>query len=59
MTQLNTAEEKQTLLELADNMAAAATTFSGQGYGAFLEAREKYVGEVNTFLDKVQALKTK
>lgn len=30
------------LLNLADEMAAAATTFSGQGYGSFLQAREEF-----------------
>jgi hypothetical protein len=30
------------LMQLADEMAAAATTFSGQGYSSFLQARETF-----------------
>ena len=47
MTNLNITQEKQLLIDLADSMAAAATTFSGQGYGAFLESREKLIEEIS------------
>ena len=32
----------QHLLELADSMAQAATTFNGQGYYSFLQASEDF-----------------
>lgn len=32
----------QQLLELADNMAAAATNFSGHGYDVFIRSREEF-----------------
>lgn len=33
---------EQLLLALADDMASAATTFSGQGYQSFLQARQAF-----------------
>lgn len=47
MTDINVQQEKQLLIELADNMASAATTFQGQGYSVFLESREKLIQEIN------------
>lgn len=37
----NKEEQKEKLLNLADEMAEAATEFKGQGYRLFLETREK------------------
>ena len=37
------------LMQLADNMAAAATTFNSHGYDAFISAREElknYISEI-------------
>lgn len=34
-------EQKENLLDLADEMAEAATEFKGQGYRLFLNARER------------------
>lgn len=33
---------EQTLLSLADNMAAAATTFNSHGYEVFINSREAF-----------------
>lgn len=46
-------KEKTHLLELADSMAAAATSFNSHGYTLFIEARDRYVQEVEEFLNKV------
>lgn len=43
----NLPKEKQTaLMELADNMAAAATTFNSHGYDSFINAREQFIKSV-------------
>lgn len=34
-------QQKENLLDLADEMAEAATEFKGQGYRLFLNARER------------------
>lgn len=39
------------LLRLADNMAAAATTFSAHGYDHFMEAREQFKAISKKFFD--------
>lgn len=31
------------LIELADSMAENATAFTGQGYGSFLQSRQKFI----------------
>lgn len=35
-------EEQNVLMQLADNMAAAATTFNSHGYDSFISAREEF-----------------
>lgn len=43
----NLPKEKQiVLMELADNMAAAATTFNSHGYDSFISAREQFIKSV-------------
>ena len=42
---------RDTLVNLADEMAECATTFKGQGYTGFLKSRDKFVGvldEINS-----------
>lgn len=39
------------LCDLADSMAQAATTFHGQGYWAFLQAREEFQQALEQILD--------
>lgn len=34
--------DKQEILKLADEMAAAATNFRGQGYEIFIETRDRF-----------------
>jgi hypothetical protein len=40
-------KEKENLLDLADDMAEAATDFKGQGYRLFLAARERFKEYLN------------
>ena len=35
-------EEQTVLMQLADNMAAAATTFNSHGYEMFISARDQF-----------------
>jgi hypothetical protein len=35
-------KEKENLLDLADDMAEAATDFKGQGYRLFIAARQRF-----------------
>jgi len=44
----------KTLCDLADSMAQAATTFSGQGYWCFLQAREEFQAALHDILDSKQ-----
>ncbi len=39
---VSTEDSVVVLMNLADEMAAAATTFNGQGYASFLSARETF-----------------
>jgi hypothetical protein len=56
MTQQANLETEQLLLALADNMASAATTFSGQGYQSFLQARDEFKETLhNTLSDMIPA----
>ena len=55
----NIEAEKAHLIQLADDMAAAATTFHGQGYGQFLEAREKCKEGIKHFIEEIDFLQTK
>jgi len=44
----------KTLCDLADSMAQAATTFNGQGYWSFLQAREEFQAMLHDVLDSQQ-----
>ena len=56
MTQQANLEIEQLLLALADSMASAATTFSGQGYQSFLQARDEFKETLhNTLSDMIPA----
>lgn len=54
------------IMDLADDMAEAATQFNGQGYDAFLSAREMFkvsldklfnkLRDANTRIDKIHAI---
>jgi hypothetical protein len=43
--------DSKNLKILADNMAEAATNIQGQGYGAFVNAREAFLTEVDRILE--------
>ena len=51
MDTLNTTQSEQYLIQLADNMAAAASSFSSHGYDAFISAREAFINEVHDVLN--------
>lgn len=40
-------QTKNGLLQMADNMAAAATTFNSHGYDSFISAREEFKKYIN------------
>lgn len=46
-------EEQAHLLDLADSMASAATSFNAHGYSLFIQAREAYISEVGKIFDEV------
>lgn len=64
LSQIDAAEQQ--LMSLADDMAEAATKFNGQGYDAFLTARELFkssldaviisLKEANTRINKIHAI---
>lgn len=64
MQQLEAAQNQ--LMNLADDMAEAATQFNGQGYDAFLSAREMFkasldaiilsLRDANTRINKIHAI---
>lgn len=43
--------DAQTLMSLADNMAAAASSFSSHGYDSFITARDVFKETVNTLVE--------
>lgn len=45
-------EDKVHLKIMADNMAEAATNIQGQGYGAFVNARETFLSEVDRLVEE-------
>ena len=47
-------QAEQQILEAADTMAAAATTFSGYGYDVFIRARDTFREVVHEWLCKVE-----
>lgn len=47
-------QAEQQILEAADTMAAAATSFSGYGYDVFIRARDTFREVVHEWLDKVE-----
>lgn len=46
-----TSEKEQELLNLADNMASAATTFNMHGYEIFLQARDRFIETLHETLN--------
>lgn len=48
-------QEKE-LLSLADNMAAAAASFSAHGYDAFITAREVFKQAVHDAVSEIKTL---
>jgi hypothetical protein len=43
---------EENLMEMADDMAAAATTFNNLGYENFIESREKFKEALHKFTTK-------
>ena len=44
---------EKNLLELADSMAAAASSFSAHGYDAFIQARDSFKEALHTILEQI------
>jgi hypothetical protein len=47
------ANKRKELMDLADNMASAATTFNSHGYSMFIEAREEFKRALESVFPKV------
>jgi hypothetical protein len=47
---IDTKIDQKRILELADEMAAAATNFKGQGYEIFIKTREQFKETLELFM---------
>jgi hypothetical protein len=50
---------KEILMNTADNMAAAAVSFTSHGYDAFISAREAFKTAVDEIVKEVQEVEEK
>lgn len=49
---VNIACEQHTILTMADDMAAAATTFNSHGYEVFIQSREAFKAKLKEIFEK-------
>jgi hypothetical protein len=50
---------EKTILDLADNMAAAASSFSSHGYDAFIQARDNFKDVLHNLVSEEEEEETK